>query len=299
MFIRKTKSRNSTCFQIGEKRYGKFKLVQHIGCANNSPEIEALRLKSQAELTRILFENQISMFPEQKETSLKAKLLTWHITGFHEVFGTVYDRIGFTNTVLRDFVVARIVYPKSKFATIEYLNEYLGRQLSKDAGYRFLDTLDKKKLTEIALSFVSQKNTGISLIFYDVTTLHFETDNEDETRKKGYSKDHRGDMPQILVGLFVDAEGYPFDFDFFEGNTFEGHTFPISIERLIKKYEFKELTVVADAGMLSENNLAWLNSHHIAFIVGARLKNQKEETTEKIINHNYVLAAVWEIILNN
>ena len=69
--------------------------------------------------------------------------------------------------------------------------------------------------------------------------------------------------------------------------------------KIIKKYEFKELTVVADAGMLSENNLAWLNSHHIAFIVGARLKNQKEETTEKIINHNYVLAAVWEIILNN
>ena len=134
----------------------------------------------------------------------------------------------------------------------------MGISLHRDRVYRFLDTLDKNKLTSIAYEFVSVKNEGISLIFYDVTTLHFETETEDDFRKKGFSKDHRGDMPQILIGLFVDYEGYPFDFDFFTGNTFEGHTFKISVEKLIKKYQFKSLTVVADAGMLSEENLSYL-----------------------------------------
>ena len=77
--------------------------------------------------------------------------------------------------------------------------------------------------------------------------------------KKGFSKDHRGDMPQVLIGLFVDFEGYPFDFDCFTGNTFEGHTFKTSVEKLIKKYQFGSLTVVADAGMLSEDNLLYLD----------------------------------------
>ena len=80
--------------------------------------------------------------------------------------------------MLRDLVVARIVHPKSKDATVRYLRNYLGIMLSKDKIYRFLDTLDKNKLTEIAYKFVSLKNNGISLIFYDVTTLHFETEKK-------------------------------------------------------------------------------------------------------------------------
>ena len=131
----------------------------------------------------MIFKNQISLFPEIKK-SFKAKLLNWHITGYHLVFGKVYDLVGFSNNMLRDLVVARIVHPKSKDATVRYLRNYLGIMLSKDKIYRFLDTLDKNKLTEIAYKFVSLKNNGISLIFYDVTTLHFETEKEDDFRKK-------------------------------------------------------------------------------------------------------------------
>ena len=238
------------------------------------------------------------LFPEIKK-SFKAKLLNWHITGYHLVFGTVYNSVGFPNNMLRDLVVARIVHPRSKDATVRYLRDYLGIMLSKDRIYRFLDTLDKNRLTRIAYDFVSKKNKGISLIFYDVTTLHFETEKEDEFRKKGFSKDHRGDMPQILVGLFVDFEGYPFDFDYFTGNTFEGHTFKTSVKKLIKKYQFKSLTVVADAGMLSEDNLSYLDTKKINYIVGARLKNTKDETVRQIIDHNYKIESINEIELDN
>ena len=106
-------------------------------------------------------------------------------------------------------------------------------------------------------------------------------------------------MPQILVGLFVDFEGYPFDFDYFTGNTFEGHTFKTSVKKLIKKYQFKSLTVVADAGMLSEDNLSYLDTKKINYIVGARLKNTKDETVRQIIDHNYKIESINEIELDN
>lgn len=298
MFVRKTKSRTSTCFQIGEKRYGKFKLLKHVGCASTSDEIETLQVKAKQELQELILKNQLLLFPEIKK-SFKAKLLNWHITGYHLVFGTVYNLIGFPDSILRDLVVARIVHPKSKDATVRYFRNYLGITLSKDRIYRFLDTLDKNKLSKIAYDFVSLKNNGISLIFYDVTTLHFETEKEDNFRKKGFSKDHRGDMPQVLIGLFVDSQGYPFDFDYFTGNTFEGHTFKTSVEKLIKKYQFESLTVVADAGMLSEDNLSYLEDKKINYIVGARLKNTKEETTKHIIDHDYNSESINEIELDN
>lgn len=294
MFVRKTKSRNSTCFQIGKKHYGKFILVKHIGCANNPPEIEALQLKAQTELTKFLFEHQLSLFPEHRSIP-RATLVSWRLTGFHTVFGTIYDRIGFPLNLLRDFVVARIVYPKSKLALTVYLNQYLGKQVSKDAIYRFLDTLDKEKLTNIAYAFVSKRNNGISLIFYDVTTLSFETDREDTLRQKGYSKNHRNDLPQILIGLFVDSDGFPFDFDVFEGSAFEGHTFKTAVDALLTKYSFGKLTVVADAGMLSEDNLSYLAKKQVQYIVGARIKNLTTTLRAKILSHNYTKATTYQI----
>ena len=106
-------------------------------------------------------------------------------------------------------------------------------------------------------------------------------------------------MPQVLIGLFVDHEGYPFDFDYFTGNTFEGHTFKTSVEKLIKKYQFENLTVVADAGMLSQDNLSYLDDKKINYIVGARLKNTKEETVKQIIDHNYKIKSINEIKLDS
>ena len=213
------------------------------------------------------------------------------------MFGAVYDRLGFPRNLLRDLVIARIVYPKSKTATIRYLRRYLGIILSKDKIYRFLDTLDKDALTEIAFDFVSAKNKGVSLLFYDVTTLHFETEVEDDFRRKGFSKNHRTDVPQIMIGLFVDNEGYPFDFDFFEGSIFEGHTFPIAIKKIVGKYVFNSLTVVADAAMLSIDNLKFLDSLNINYIVGARLKNLSGLEIAKIHSHDFTRRPVFQTVL--
>lgn len=294
MFIRKVHSRKSTCFQVGQKQHGRFRLVRHVGCATTPAAIEALRIKAKTELDALVRKNQLRLFPETTSPD-KAKLVSWHITGYHQVFGAVYDRIGFPCTLLRDLAIGRIVYPKSKSATIRYFKRYLGISLSKDRVYRFLDTLKKDELTKIAFTFVSQRNNGISLFFYDVTTLYFETETEDEIRKKGFSKDHRSDMPQIVIGLFVDSDGYPFDFDCFEGNTFEGHTFKKALDAITKRHVFSTLTVVADAAMLSKNNLDYLAERKINYIVGARLKNLPHTTTRHIFRHDFSKKPIFAI----
>ena len=294
MYIRKIKSRGSTCFQIGRKRYGKFVLLKHVGCTSVPSLLPALKNKAQKELKRLIFLNQLSFWPDTDEKKTKAQLLNWKITGFHRFFGPIYDLVGFPQNFLRDLTVARIVYPKSKLATARYLTCRLSIPTTKDKIYRFMDKMSKAKLTKIAYGFIKKKNQKISLVFYDVTTLYFEIEKEDRVRRKGYSKDHRHDMPQILIGLFVDKDGYPFDYDFFEGKTFEGHTFKKAVKSLLKKYSFKDLTVVADAGMLSHDNLSFLEKEGLFYIVAARLKNLKKDLIERVLSHDYLSNPFYE-----
>jgi len=298
MYVRKVKAGKATFFQIGQKIKGKFVLVKHIGSASLPAEIEALRLKALGELEKVQFGKQLSLF-QTVDPEMRAKLIDWQITGYHQIFGHIYDSIGFPNTLLRDLTIARIAYPKSKLATVRYMEQQLGIKFSTDRIYRFLDTLSKDELTKIAFDFVSKKNNGIALIFYDVTTLYFESNDEDDLRQKGYSKDHKNELPQILIGLFVDKDGYPFDFDFYEGSTFEGHTFPKAIEGLIQKYQFKDLVVVADAGMLSEKNINFLEEKNLNYIVGARLKSLPLKEQKQIFAHAYDKTPVYEIKQTN
>lgn len=295
MYARIVKSRKSTCFQIGYKRQGRFVLVKHVGCASTLVEIEALKIKSQGELIKA--KKQLPLFVD--ETPTKAKQISWKVTGYHQFFGKVYDSLKFPDNLLRDLVVARIVFPHSKLATVRFLDRVCNIKLSKDKIYRFLKKIDKDELTEIAYSHIVLKNKTLSLVFYDVTTLHFEMEREDDLRRKGFAKNHRNDLPQILVGLFVDSDGFPFDFDFFSGNTFEGDTFSICVEKLITKYQLKTLTVVADAGMLSSKNLDFLESHHLNYIVGARLKSLNNKLKTKILGHNFTIQKTKQLEIIN
>lgn len=297
MFIRKIKSRQSSCWQIGEKREGRFHLIKHIGCALKPEAIAALKLKAEDELAKIKQGCQLSLFPQS--AGKKAILTSWRITGFHRFFGPIYEQIGFPINLLKDLTIARIVQPKSKLATVRYLNQHLGLNLGKDTIYRFLDTLEKNFLTKIAFDFVMRKNQGLNLIFYDVTTLYFETDEEDSFRQKGYSKDRRSDLPQVVIGLFVDNDGYPFDFDSFAGKVFEGQTFPIIVKKLKERYQVTNFTVVADAGMLSEANLNFLTAEGINYIVGARLKSLAQKTLETIFAHDFSQESIFEVKLTD
>lgn len=294
MYVRKVKVGNRICFQIGHKVQNKFVLLKHVGSTSSPDHIELLRKKAEAECERLQQEAQPPLFPltTPRET---AKLINWRITGFHHVFGTVYDRIGFPQGHLRDLAIARIVFPRSKMATARYLAQYWGISLSEDRIYRVLDTLDKQELTRIAFTFVTQRHDSrMAVVFYDVTTLYFEANNEDDLRKKGYSKDHKNDLPQIVIGLFVDRDGYPFDFEFYDGKTFEGHTFSQAVQGLVARYHLNDLVIVADAGMLSEKNIQFLETAQLSYIVGARLKGMSETIKEPIFCHDFAREPIYE-----
>lgn len=129
----------------------------------------------------------------------------------------------------------RVLEPASKIKSITLLDKYFGISYSKTTAFREFGKLLTLKDRVIKAAIVyAQRNLhfDFSLIFYDVTTLYFESFTEDEgdeaLRKHGFSKDNKANQPQILVGLLVNRDGFPIDYDIFKGNTFEGKTDSVS-----------------------------------------------------------------------
>src|SRR5699024_12797322 len=116
----------------------------------------------------------------------------------------------------------------------------------------------------------AQASGDISLVVYHGTTLYFEAEDEDRLRKVGYSKERRVD-PQVVVGLLVDRQGFPLEIGCFEGDKAETLTLMPMIEQFTERHNLADFVVVADAGMLSQNNLKALDEAQMRFIVGSRM----------------------------
>lgn len=91
-----------------------------------------------------------------------------------------------------------------------------------------------------------------------MTTLYFESGDEDDFRKIGFSKDGKFQDPQIMLGLLVGERGYPIGYELFEGNTFEGKTLIPVLEQFQKKFDLVKPIIVADSGLLSKANITSL-----------------------------------------
>ena len=151
----------------------------------------------------------------------------------------------------------------SKLKTVEYLKRHAKIDVSVYTIYKFLDKLDQKMLTKIQqITFSHTKkvlNGKIGLVFYDMTTLYFEAEQEDVLRKNGYSKDEKHQHPQIMIGLLVSSNGYPIAYQIFEGNTAETKTLIPAIQNICQQYKIAKPIVVADAALLSNKNIIALD----------------------------------------
>lgn len=116
-----------------------------------------------------------------------------------------------------------------------------------------------------------------------MTTVYFEIDREDHLRKTGFSKEGKHQHCQIVLGLMVSKDAYPLAYDIFEGNKYEGDTFLPVLEGYRTKYQFDKLTVVADAGLLPNRNIKELTEKGSDFILGARIKNEKQAVKDQIL----------------
>jgi transposase len=278
-----------------EKQGGKMRVVRTIGTSSNPETIEILYRKAKAELHT----GQLSLFPSLPDINVEAFLNSLtnssiSVSGPEIIFGKVFDRIGFgeiSEPIFRHLIISRIVFPGSKLKTVQYLRLFHQVEMSEDQIYRFLDKLEellKPRIERIVLDF-SRKVLGgtFTSIFYDVTTLHFEAEDEDDLRRLGYSKNGLHQNPQILLGLLVGAEGYPLAYEIFSGNSFEGHTFIPVLEAFTRRFEGRKPIVVADAGLLNKANLEALKAAGYQFILGARPRNENEQIQNRILNSGW------------
>lgn len=322
MFIRTKKSSKgeSAYIQIVEsyRERGRMRqrVVRHVGTAHT--EEEELKLKQLALTIKVWLEQEIlnktgltkpgrqggelgTAKPLCQETLLRLNNIeevARVVLGIHDCYGYVYNQLNFTNLftrprqrtksaeILREIVLARIAHPDSKRSSVEILNAQFGKQIKLDHVYQMMDKIDEvfcervqKQALSAALNLTDEK---LKVLFYDATTLYFESFTEDELKQNGYSKDMKFNQPQVLLALFVTNKGFPVGYEVFPGKQFEGHTLVPMLEKLKASYHLNEVIFVADRGMLSKDNLSYLRQNNLYYIVGSRLKSLKK-SQQKII----------------
>lgn len=299
MYVRKLKNRSgSTSVQVIQKVKGKYKVYKTIGCATTQQNIEKLENLGKQEIEKILA--QPKLFTSETDKAVEQALSDIsnsdiRTVGPEIVFGKIYDSIGFNQIneeLFRHLVIARLAYPLSKLKTAEYLYRYQGVTVNIDTIYRFLDKLNDKlkpQVEQIAFAHTRKVlNDNISVVFYDMTTLYFEASDEDDLRKTGFSKDGKHENPQIFIGLLVGLGGYAIGYDIFEGNIYEGHTLIPFIDKISAKFNLNKPIIIADAGLLSNENIKALDSMGYEYIIGGRLKNESATVKAQILEQEYI-----------
>jgi transposase len=295
MFVRKKVNKSGVVsVQIIDKRLGKSVLLKTIGSSADTQQVESLLREGKQFIQQLKGQSSL-YFDKQNEAQLVNLFFNGirklSLAGPELLLGKIFDEIGFNaikEKLFRHLVLTRLCYPASKLKTTDYLFKYKGLSIDVESVYRYLDKLGSKQKQEVQhISYwhtLKILNNEISLVFYDVTTLYFEAEQEDEFRKTGFSKDGKHQQPQVVLGLLVSKGGYPLAYEMFEGTKFEGHTMLPVVEAFRAKYELKELVVVADAGLMSNDNITELQNKNYQYIIGARIKNETQTIQKKILS---------------
>lgn len=296
MFVRKKKNKSGVIsIQVIDKSAGKYRVVKTIGSSANAEETERLfregasYIKMKKGQVEVDFHNADELFSRFISGIKQVK-----VVGSELLLGKIFDEVGFgevKNELFKKLVIARLCFPASKLKTTDYLRQYQFYITDEDKIYRYLDKLhntQKQRVQQISYEHTKKiLNAEISIVFYDVTTLYFEIDQEDELRKTGFSKEGKHQHPQIVLRLLVSVDGYPLAYDIFEGNKFEGHTLLPIVNGFKERYDLHQLVIIADSGLLSGENISQLQAGEYDYILGARIKNEPETVKQQILSLSF------------
>ena len=291
VFIRKKKTKSGgIAVQIIYKQGRTTTGLTHIGTAHGEEELEVLLALAnekihEHQITLDLagqFQNSTDIFLEKSYSGL-----LW------DTLSGVYDKLGFNRIgdhVFKQLVLARIIEPTSKLDTIRVLTD-LGLEAPSNTGiHRCLKDCFREgyreRLSEICFEHV--KPSSLKLVLYDVTTLYFEVQKEDGYRRPGLSKERRLE-PQITVGLLVDRTGFPLEVKSFEGNRAEVKTIIPVLQGFKARHDLRDITVTADAAMLSSGNIAELERLGFHYVIASRLAKTPYEIEEYLLEDGVVL----------
>lgn len=314
--VRKKKNQSgSISVQIVDRTNRGYKVVETLGCSDDETEIDKLHQKAILrinDLSQNLFSKSLD---ETSEKLLLKKLLSKLTTqdfipiGDELIFGKIFNNIGCNNLfnnvksirkqedknfLFKSLVISRLLYPGSKLELINYLSYFKNIDITSDKIYRFLDSLyqdEIKSRIETCVFEHTKKvmNGEIIVTFYDVTTLYFESESEDDLRRVGFSKEGKIARPQIQLGLFTTLEGYPLSFEVYEGNKYEGHTLIDVLKKFQDRFQLdKKPIVVADRGMLNNDNIAYLENNNYKYILAYKIKNISNDLKEEIKNLTFI-----------
>jgi len=313
------------------------KIVKHIGIAKDEEELVELKILAESIKRKLELENVLPLFsPEELEKELeKAKNRAKEgkysdndyivniknlieedrvITGIHDIYGKLFDELNLSSIFaypsrnkisienFKNIVMARIAKPDSKRASVKMLEENFGISLNLGSVYNMMDKLNDKAIEKLnSLAYNKSRDLlggKIDVIYFDATTLYFESFTEDEFKRNGYSKDRKFNQPQVVLALMVTKEGLPIGYEAFSGDTFDGHTLIPSLKILRDKYDIDKVVYVADSGMFNKSNLKELDEleeYNFDYIVGARIKNLSKSIKDKIVdeqNYKYLNADI-------
>lgn len=302
------------------------KVLRHVGYAFDDMELKQLLMLAESIKIKLEADQQNLLFSPEELALSKKKILDHKVdksgseeekyivnlkdikeedrvvSGIHDVYGSLFDEMGYRNVIshpsrkemvvriFRDVVLARIANPQSKRATVDMLEENFGITIPLEKVYRMMDSLTDESIERLnKITYENTKslfNSKIDVVFYDATTLYFESFSEDDLKRCGYSKDLKFSQPQVLLALMVTKEGLPINYKIYEGSKYEGHTLIPALKELRETYDIEKVVFVADSGMFNKNNLKALEDNKFEYIVGARLKNMSDDLKEKILNRD-------------
>ncbi|MDD5292820.1 MAG: IS1634 family transposase [Candidatus Izemoplasmatales bacterium] len=192
------------------------------------------------------------------------------------------------NEILELLVYSRALNPSSKKKTYEDKGNYFFElpDFSLDDVYRSLSHLSSMK-DELTLHLHKRiqetRGRDCSLVFYDVTNYYFESENMEGLRQKGVSKENR-ETGIVQMGLFIDNEGIPITYELFPGNTNDMATMRPILEKIKKEYGLGKITIVADKGNNTGENLAYIDNEDDYYIISQRIRARGTELANIVLD---------------
>jgi len=311
MFVRRKRNPSGVVsVQVIDKSSGTYKVHRTVGSSLDATEVERLYREGKEWIST--FGGQMDLFASEEQekraqlevaeaSRVLGKIENILINGTELILDRVFRQTGFDvidDTVLRQLTLARLCQPSSKSGTVDYLKSYYDEDVNLSKIYRYLDKLynvQKDKIQQISVEHTRKILGGkIGMVFYDVTTLYFESDYGDEFRMHGFSKDGKHSQPQVVLGLLVSAGGYPLAYSLFNGSQYEGYTMIPVVEDFVNRFGLEDFVVVADSGLMNQKNIDLLESGGYKYIIGARIKNEDADIKSWILSQEKRDGAFYE-----
>jgi transposase len=318
MFVKSTFSRGHEYIQIvksvrkdGKPRHA---VIANLGRADILAEsglenmIAALKkyVNTPSEPEQTATRKDISRMREQSRVNYgyMAYRLLWEQFGLSELLtrlcGNREIRYDYAR-IVQSLVFNPLLTPSSKRHFFSHSNRYCGlvEHLELQHEYRCLDLLAEQKIAIEEAVFERNRdlfNMSVDVVFYDLTTFHFESQRADELRDFGFSKAGKVNEVQVVMGLLIDRNARPIGFELFPGNTFEGTTLVEVLQKLQAHFKLERVVIVADKGLNSKLNLNAIKDAGFEYIVSSRIKTLARKVQDRIVSESgYEEVAVKDV----